>query len=252
VTGLPRDAFEVFEDGERQAITQFTNERVPVSAGILLDVSDSMFGRRLQDAREAVDRFVGGLLEQGDEFALVAFNHRQRVLTTWSSEPLLVSRLIAPVIPQGSTAIYDAILATLPLVGVRTHQRAALLVISDGADTASDHTLREVRSALLRSDAFVYAVAIDPPDRRPINRAVSPQTLAEITDPSGGRTKIVHTSADISAALQEIADELNSQYLIGYTSSKGADGKYHSIRVRVPAGEYRVRARAGYVADPRN
>src|SRR5258705_10212344 len=62
VTGLPRDAFEIFEDGERQTITQFTNERVPVGMGVLLDISDSMFGKRIRDARDAVDRFLFGLL----------------------------------------------------------------------------------------------------------------------------------------------------------------------------------------------
>ena len=57
-TGLPREAFEVFEDGEPQTITQFTNERVPVGLGVLLDMSDSMFGRRIVDARAAVERFL--------------------------------------------------------------------------------------------------------------------------------------------------------------------------------------------------
>lgn len=252
VKGLPQDAFEVFEDGVRQTIAQFTNERVPVSVGILVDVSDSMFGRRLQDAREAVDRFVGGLLAREDEFALVAFNHRQQVLSTWTHDATIIPRAMATLIPQGSTAIYDAIVATLPLVEVRANQRAALLVISDGGDTASDRTSREVRSASLRSDAFVYAVAIDPPERRPLNRPVNPQVLVDVTDPTGGRTKIVHSSSELGMALQEIADELNSQYLIGYTSPTGADGQYHTIRVRVPNRDVRVRARRGYVADPRN
>src|SRR6266545_462190 len=66
VTNLPRDAFDVFEDGQLQTITQFTNERVPVSLGVLLDVSDSMYGRRIQDAREAIERFVLDLLDRGD------------------------------------------------------------------------------------------------------------------------------------------------------------------------------------------
>jgi VWFA-related protein len=150
--------------------------------------------------------------------------------------------------PFGSTAIYDAIVASLPLAQIRGRQRGALLVISDGADTASDITLRDVRSALLRSDAFIYAVGMDSSDRRPINAAVNPAALAELTDQSGGRTKVVGSSAELSAALDEIAAELNSQYLIGYTSPKLDDGEYHTIRVRVRGTDYRVRARNGYVA----
>jgi VWFA-related protein len=252
ITGLTSDAFDVFEDGERQTITQFTNERVPVSLGVLLDVSDSMYGRRIQDARQAIERFVVDRLDRGDEFSILAFNHQQRLLTTWTSEPALAARVMQPLQPFGSTAIYDAIVAALPLVGIRHRQRAALLVISDGADTASDRTLREVRSALIRTDAFVYAIAIDPPDRRPINVAVNATALNEITEQSGGRTRVVRSSGELSEALTEIADELNSQYLIGYASPKAADGQYHSIRVRVRGTDDRVRARNGYVAEPRN
>jgi len=252
VSGLARDAFEVFEDGEPQVITQFTNERVPVSLCVLLDVSDSMYGRRIEDAREAVDQFVGNLLDRGDEFSILAFNHQQRWLTRWTSDAATASRVMLPLHPFGSTALYDAILAALPAMNARDRQRAAVLMISDGADTASDRTLRDVRAALLRSDAFVYAIAIDPPDRRPINVTVNAAALSEITDQSGGRTRLVRSSGDLSTALAEIATELNSQYLIGYTSKSGADGKYHSIRVRVRGTDDRVRARNGYVAEPRD
>src|SRR5713226_5699266 len=84
VTDLPRDAFDVYEDGEAQTVTQFTRERVPVSLGILIDTSDSMFGRRIQDARVAVERFVVDLLDPADEFAIVAFNHQPRFITRWT------------------------------------------------------------------------------------------------------------------------------------------------------------------------
>jgi VWFA-related protein len=219
---------------------------------VLLDISDSMYGRRIEDAREAVDQFVGSLLDRGDEFSILAFNHQQRWLTRWTSDPEVAARVMLPLHPFGSTALYDAILATLPAINVRNRQRAAMLMISDGADTASDRALRDVRSALLRSDAFVYAIAIDPPDRRPINVSVNAAALSEITDQSGGRTRLVQTTGDLSVALAEIATELNSQYLIGYTSTNGVDGKYHSIRVRVRGTDDRVRARNGYVAEPRD
>lgn len=252
VRGLPREAFDVYEDGILQSIAQFTNERVPISLAVLLDVSDSMYGQRIKDARDAVDDFVGRLLDPVDEFAIVAFNHRQRVLTGWTEDRALASAVMQPLRPFGSTAIYDAIVRSLPLADIRTRQRAALLVISDGADTASDTTIREVRSTLLRSDAFVYAVAIDSADRRPINATINPTALSELTDQSGGSTKVVHGAGDLTAALSEIADELNSQYLIGYPTPHSDDGEYHSIRVRIRGTDHRVRARNGYVALPRN
>jgi VWFA-related protein len=249
ITGLERDAFEVFEDGTRQTITQFTRERVPVGLGVLLDNSDSMFGMRMADARAAVDRFLFELLDPTDEFFLMAFNHRPRPLTGWTRAQPELRRALDGLRPNGGTSIYDAIVEALPLLEVRTRPRGALVLISDGADTTSTNTLRELRSALLRTDAFVYAVAIDPPDRRAINTRVNAQTLREITAETGGRTEIVQSSSQLVEATARIAEELNSQYVLGYTSPRGADGQYHSIRVRAGA-DYRVRARSGYVATP--
>src|SRR5438874_365138 len=149
ITDLGRDAFEVYEDGEPQTVTQFTRDRVPLSLGVLLDISDSMSGRRIQDARSAVHRFLFDLLDAEDEFCILAFNHQPHVMTGWTHTPDVVSRALDSLRPSGGTAVYDAILAALPLLEQRSRQRAALLVISDGADTASTATLREVRSTLL-------------------------------------------------------------------------------------------------------
>jgi Ca-activated chloride channel family protein len=250
LTTLQRDDFEVYEDGLRQTVTQFTHERVPIGLGVLLDISDSMFGKRIQDARAAVDRFLFDLLDPADEFFLVAFNHRPRVLTGWTREQKDVQRALDGLRPSGGTAIYDAIIEALPVLERRSRERAALLLISDGADTASSASLREVRGALLRSDAFVYAIAIDSPERQAINTRVNVQALREITAESGGRTEVVRTSADLDEATARIADELNSQYVLGYTSPRGADGQFHSIRVRIAGTDDRVRARNGYVATP--
>ena len=97
-----------------------------------------------------------------------------------------------------------------------------MLIISDGADTASDAALREVRSALIRSDAFVYAIAVDPPAKRAINEAVNMSALNEITGGSGGNTELVHQTSDLVAATARIAEELNSQYVLGYYTAIAA------------------------------
>ena len=116
------------------------------------------------------------------------------------------------------------------------------MLISDGADTASDARVRDVKSALLRSDAFVYAIAIDrgghAANHRHVNRtrcARSPTTAA--------RTEVVHDSSDLGAATARIAEELNHQYVLAYTSARAPDGQYHSIRVRVTRPGHRIRAR---------
>ncbi len=247
--GLPKEAFQVYEDGVQVPLSQFTSERVPISLGVLLDVSDSMYGERIAEAREAVERFLFDLLSDEDEFFVLAFNHEPRLLTPWTNAPEEVRRALDSLHPSGATAAYDAIIAALPAIAHRSRQRAALLMISDGADTASDASLRDVRSALLRSDAFVYAIAIDAPDRQAINTRVNVSALREITDGSGGDTEVVQSPADLVQATARIAQELNSQYLLGYASPHPLDGQFHSIRVRVTRDGYHVRARNGYVAD---
>lgn len=250
ITDLPRETFEVFEDGDKQTITQFTSERVPIGLGMLLDISDSMVGRRIVDARGAIERFLFQLLSPDDQFFVLTFNHAPHLLTRWGRDAEVVRQVLDEVKPTGATAIYDAILHSLPMIQQRQRPRAALVVVSDGADTASDASLSEVRTALLRSDAFVYAVAIDSPNPNGINRRVNPSALNEITSQSGGHTAVVHDAEELSAATARIAEELNSQYVIGYSSPRATDGKYHSIRVTVKVPGHRVRARNGFVGGP--
>jgi Ca-activated chloride channel family protein len=251
VTGLPKEAFEIYEDGERRPIAQFTNERVPLGLGLLLDISDSMFGRRIKDAEAAVERFLVALLDARDAFFVMAFNHEARLLFGWKTDPSGVHDALAKLQPTGSTAIYDAVVAALPLIDRRPRERAAIVLITDGGDTASDTTLFDLRPSLIRSDAFVYAIAIDTPEPRYMANTVNVQALNEITGQSGGRTEIVRATADLETATASIAEELNSQYVLGYSSTHPGDGRYHSIRVRMTNPAYKVRARNGYVSTRR-
>jgi Ca-activated chloride channel family protein len=249
VTGLTREAFEVYEDAQPQPITQFTHERVPIGLGLLLDVSDSMFGPRIRDARMAVTQFLTDLIAPTDAFFVMTFNHAPRLVVPWTTDVDSANSALEGIRPSGGTSIYDTVIRALPIVAGRAPERGALVLISDGADTASDATLREVRSALLRTDAFVFAVAIDSPVRQAINTRVNPTALGELTNQSGGHTEVVRDTSELPAAAARIAEELNSQYLLGYATPHPGDGKYRSIRVRVNRAGYRVRARNGYVAE---
>ena len=250
VGDLRREDFEVFEDAERQTITHFTRDRVPLSVGVVLDVSQSMYGQRIDDARLALDRFVADLLDPEDEVFVIVFNHTPRVEVGWTLGPRQLRNRLDDIRPYGGTSIYDAMMEALPLFDVRQHQRAAVVLISDGSDTGSHSNVRDVRRLLRRSDAFVYAIAIDAPDTRPINDRVNPFALREMTSESGGYTEVVHDSPELGPATARIAEELNHQYTLSYMSSRPADGSYRSIRLRVVGREYRVRTRRGYVAEP--
>ncbi len=248
VTDLAQDEFELFEDGVAQAITQFTRTRVPVSLVALLDVSDSMVGLRLSDARQALDRFLFELLAREDEYALVVFNHQPTVVAPWTDDPSKILPALEALRGWGGTAIYDAVNTSLPLLDTRHRQRGAGVVISDGADTASDIQLRQLRSRLLRTDAFIYAVGIDRDDPRAARTRINPYSLRQITDDTGGYTEIVKQSGELGPATARIADELNKQYTLGYPPPRPPDDQFHGIRVRVTRAGHRVRARRGYIA----
>ena len=250
VGDLRRDDFEIFEDGQPQELTHFSRERVPLSIGVVLDISQSMFGQRIDDARLALDQFLTDRLDPGDEVFISVFNHEPRVAVPWTIGPRQLRNRLEDIRPYGGTSIYDAMMAALPLFGTRNHPRAAVVLISDGSDTGSVADVRDVRRQLRRNAAFVYAIAIDAPDTRPINDRVNPYALREITTESGGYTEVVHDSPELGPATARIADELNHQYMLGYRPSRPADGSYRSIRVRVAGREYKVRTRRGYVADP--
>jgi VWFA-related protein len=126
------------------------------------------------------------------------------------------------------------------------------VIVTDGADTASEITLHDLRPALVRTDAFVYAIAIDTPEVQAITKRVNAGALNELTAQSGGRTEVVRVADDLDGATASIAEELNQQYMLGYSSPHPGDGQYHSIRVRVVGDGYRVRARTGYVARRTN
>ena len=249
ITGLTQQDFQVFEDGVEQTITQFTDKRVPVSLGMLLDASDSMRGQAVIDAREAFDRFVGDLLLTEDEVFVATFNHLPRLVTKWTTPPTSLRGRLGDLKPSGGTAIYDALADTSKLFEQRINLRAAMIVVSDGADTASDRSLLQTIDVIRRNDAFVYAIAIDAPDGRESTR-VNPEALRDITSLTGGYTEVVKSAADLGPATERIADELNKQYTIGYSSSKPPDGGWRPLRVRVRTGGYFVRARRGYFALP--
>jgi Ca-activated chloride channel family protein len=251
ITTLGRDDFIIHEDSVEQSVALLSRDRLPVSLGILVDISDSMYGRRIADARAALDRFVLDLLATTDEAFLLVFNHAPRLIAPLTYPPPGLAHHLDDVKPFGGTAMYDALVAAIPMLSSRRNQRCGLVVVSDGEDNSSDHTLYDAIRALNPSDAFVYAIAIDEPSGPAIASKFSPQALNDITGPTGGYTEVIKTSADLPQATGRIANELNHQYMLAYMPGHPADGKYHSIRVRVRNGAYKVRARRGYVDTPR-
>ncbi len=284
VSGLRKEDFTVFEDGERQDVTHFSNERVPVSLGIVLDTSGSMTPDKMSAARSAIDRFIYDLLGKDDELFFLEFANRPDLVQEWTTDRRAISRAVSRVSPAGGTAMYDAIADALPVASIGRHPKKALLVISDGNDTNSSISVGELRQLIRESEVMVYALGVDGtavsvrrgptiqlpmpfpfPGRGPQRRLppiiggggsrvataerVNAGALRQITDDTGGRTEIVRGFGDLDNATARIADELSRQYYLGYVSPGKKDGRWHAIRVEVKDRGLAVRARRGYIAS---
>jgi VWFA-related protein len=289
VSTLTKGDFTLYEDGNPQEITHFSNERVPVSLGILLDASGSMTPDKMAAARAAIDRFIFDLLGKEDELFFVEFANAPRITQHWTTDRRAISRALARVNPTGGTAIYDAVAEAIPFAEAGQNRKKALLVISDGNDTNSTTGVSELRQLIRESEVLVYALGVDgtasrnnggtvirPPQmpipipfpfprgggRRPAfpqvggtwsrvtnSDRVNADALRQITDDTGGRTEIVRGFDGLEAATARIADELSKQYYLGYSSTAEKDGRWHAIRLEVKDRRLNVRARRGYVAS---
>jgi Mg-chelatase subunit ChlD len=137
VSGLRREDFTIYEDGKLQDVSHFSNDRVPVSLGIVLDTSGSMSPDKMSAARSAIDRLIYDLLGKEDELFLVDFSTRARLRQDWTTDRALISRAVREVNATGGTAIYDAVATAIPTAQAGMHVKKALLLISDGNDTNS-------------------------------------------------------------------------------------------------------------------
>lgn len=246
VKDLTQANFTIEEDSAPQKITQFSKQRVPVSLSMALDISDSMRGQRMVDARGALANFLDNLLAPDDEAALLGFNHEAKMIAPWTTERGGMRARLDTIIPSGGTALYDAIDVALPMFESRLHPRAAILLVSDGADTASDATPTFLKYKLVRSDVFLYAIGIDSTEARNSQR-INQYTLGELTAQGGGYTEIIRNATELGPATERIAEELNHQYMIGYTPAIKGDGNLYTVRVKVSNPSYKVRARRGVV-----
>jgi VWFA-related protein len=182
VPGLRQEDFIVYEDNELQTVTHFSSDRVPVSLGIVLDTSDSMDGEKMEAAKAALNRFLYDLLDQRDEVFLYRFDDNPVLVEGWTTDRQSLSRAINRIRTDGATAMYDAVAEAIPLASTGKNQKKAIVLISDGNDTSSQTSIRDLKQLVRESEVLVYAIGIDsesrpqiqqqpiplPPIRRPI------------------------------------------------------------------------------------
>jgi len=275
VSNLTANDFVLEEDGKRQEISHFSQDlNVPVSVGILLDTSGSM-DRKIRTAVEAVERFVRRI-HQDDEIFLITFSGQAVLRQDFTDDREKLSQALRHINATGGTALYDALGEGLNKLRSARHSKRALLVITDGQDTASttklDHVLQSIRAAELLVypigiSPLTYAknrgvVGIDLPAAALFPAKTTSQSrkddvdlnvLHSLAESSGGRAFLLAETLSsrgiqIDKVLDTIADELRSQYTLGFYPARPDDGRFHQLHVRVRSGDL-VRARRGYVAS---
>jgi Ca-activated chloride channel family protein len=229
VPGLTQDDFIVYDDDQRVEVTHFNAERVPVSLGIALDTSGSMAGEKMEAARGAISRFVNDLLDRDDELFLYRFSNYPVLVQGWTRDRRDLLEPLARLVPNGATALYDAVSRAIPLAQQGQNSKKALVVISDGNDTSSRTDVLDLKRQIRQSEVLVYAVGIDgegeqtmrraptpPPVRLPIpvpspfpgSRPRWPQPPSGGSGGTGGRSRWGGSDDRVNAAaLREITDD---------------------------------------------
>ena len=255
VSGLGKNAFTVTDNNQDQDITFFSDSDAPVSVGILFDVSGSMAGDKIIKARRALSRFLA-TSHPSDEYFLIAFNTRAQLLLDRTRDSDAVLQKLTLVAPKNNTALYDAVYLGIEHVTRGSHNKRALLIISDGQDNASRYNFGEVRRLLKESDVVAYSVGIlDKGDAASSLGMQGQAFLDEISSVTGGKAFYPQTDVEMDEIFERIALELRHQYSIGYIPKDfQADGKWRKVKVKVkpPRGLPRlnVRGREGYYATP--
>lgn len=232
VTGLDQINFELYENGARQEIKHFSSEDAPISLGVIFDMSGSM-GNKIDKAREAVVEFFRTANPE-DEFFMIAFADRPQLISDFTTSIEKIQGQLVYTVPQGRTALLDAIYLGINKMKQAKHQKKALLIISDGGDNHSRYTESEIRNLVKEADVQIYAIGIfDSSPSTPEERS-GPAMLSEITDVTGGRTFTIDNPNELADVATKIGIELRNQYVLGYRPKNPVrDGKWRKLKVKL-------------------
>jgi Ca-activated chloride channel family protein len=261
VSTLKKEDIVLYEDGVKQEITFFnTDEKTPVSIGILFDTSGSM-ADKLEGVQDAVKHFID-LVNPEDDIFLIRFSTGVQLVQDFTADRRLLYRGLDRLKAFGATSLYDAIYQGLLQVRNGKHQKKALLVITDGNDTVSRVTHGEVLTLARKSEVLIYCLGIGHGEKGSFGHSealfqdvVDINVLRSLSEASGGRSYLLEEELHgqgvdkIDRTVQDIAKELRGQYTLGYSpTNTKKDGSYRTIRIEVKKGDYLVRAKPGYQA----
>jgi Ca-activated chloride channel family protein len=251
VTGLDKENFSVLEGSQIQEVRHFSSEDAPISLGVIFDMSGSMNDKILK-AREAVIEFFKTANPQ-DEFFMITFNDRPQLRADFTKSIDDIQGKLVYTVPQGSTAMLDAIYMGVSKMKDARNSKKALLIISDGGDNHSRYTENEIKSMVKEADVQIYSIGIFSVAPSQPEEVAGPALLTEISQVTGGRMFSINNPNELADVATKIGIELRNQYVLGYRpNNKVKDGHWRKIKVKLnpPKGlpHLNVYARTGYYA----
>src|SRR5262245_7104227 len=256
VQGLKQEHFAVYEDKVQQDISLFKQEDVPLSVGLVVDVSGSMTDK-LSTLNTAATTFVQESNPE-DETAVVSFGDDVTLDQDFTQNTRQLSRSLSGITPTGNTSLYDAVfLAAEHVKENGYHEKKVLLIISDGEDNHSKYQLKQVLQTIRESKIIVYSIGLLSADSGSSynylfaeNGRKALKQLAEVT---GGAAYFPRGTREVEQVCQRIARELRNQYTIGYKPSNDKlDGSWRKTVVKVnppkTVPKVKIRAKQGYYA----
>jgi Ca-activated chloride channel family protein len=254
VTDLGPDDFSVFEDGAKQDLLYFNRTSLPIALSLLMDTSASM-ENRLQIAQEAAIGFARKLRPQ-DMAQVVDFDSRVEITQDFTNDIQELEQAIRSTVAGGSTSLHNAIYISLKELAKNRAKspdevrRRAIVVLSDGEDTSSLVTYEEVLELAKRSETALYTIGLQPRDG-PSSRGFREAefVLRQLAQETGGRAFFISRVEELKDVYGQIANELSSQYSIGYASKNSRrDGAWRRVVVQVSQPGATTRTKKGYYA----
>jgi Ca-activated chloride channel family protein len=255
VDSLPQDAFHVYEDGVPQTIIGFRHEDLPVSLGILIDSSGSMYDKRA--AVDAASLDLVKLSNPQDEAFLVDFSSEAYIDQDFTNSIAKLQQGLSYIKASGGTALYDAVIASADYLSKNAkHPKQVLLIITDGDDNASSATLEQtIRRVQDLDGPAIYCIGLlFGEDVSHSESRHSREVLSELAEQTGGEAYFPKSLKDVDEIAHEVAADVRTQYTIEYRSTKPpSQGGYREVHVEAKAKGYRhldVRTRTGYFPRP--
>ena len=259
VKGLKKEDFNLYEDGTRQEIDYFSQVEIPVSMGIVLDLSGSM-NDKIEQVNKAARAFIQAS-NPDDQVFLIGFNDESELLQGFTSDVDEITDALENATTMGGTVLYDAIYLGVEEAHKGNRNKKALVVITDGVDKDSKFTtLKELVTFVQESDVQIFNIGFldEIPSKSLFGRFIKSdeekarEALNRISEESGGKAYFPDKVTDIHDIVSEIAEELRNQYSIGFFSSnEKRDGSWRRVVIKLnnnKVSDPKIRHRLGYYA----